>query len=92
MYNSSQNDGRPVWLWKEKPMLKTVEVQEAQVRLRELLSQELQGEEFVLTEDNKPVARVIPILSRVAGLHTGAIWTSEDFDEPLSDRFWTDNG
>jgi antitoxin (DNA-binding transcriptional repressor) of toxin-antitoxin stability system len=91
MYNSSQNDGRPVWLWKEKPMLKTIDLQEAQVRLRELLSQELQGEGFVLTEDNIPVARVIPIFSRVAGLHAGAIWTSEDFDEPLPDRFWIDN-
>jgi hypothetical protein len=26
---------------------------------------------------------------RKAGLHTGAIWTSGDFDEPLSDEFWT---
>ena len=42
-------------------MPKMIDVQEAQVRLRELLSQELQGEEFVLTDDNKPVARVIPI-------------------------------
>jgi hypothetical protein len=23
-----------------------------------------------------------------AGLHLGAIWTSDDFDEPLSDGFW----
>jgi len=73
------------------PMPKTIDVREAQVRLKELLSQELHGEEFVLTEDNKPVARVIPISSRVAGLHTGAIWTSDDFDEPLPDGFWTDN-
>ena len=26
---------------------------------------------------------------RVPGLHPGAIWTSEDFDEPLPDEFWT---
>jgi len=25
---------------------------------------------------------------RIAGLHLGAIWVSEDFDEPLSDEFW----
>jgi len=25
---------------------------------------------------------------RVPGLHPGAIWTSEDFDEPLPDEFW----
>lgn len=27
---------------------------------------------------------------RVAGLHPGAIWTSDDFDEPLPDDFWTE--
>ncbi len=26
--------------------------------------------------------------SRVAGLHSGAIQISEDFDEPLPDEFW----
>ena len=26
---------------------------------------------------------------RKAGLHTGAIWTSDDFDEPLPNEFWT---
>ena len=72
-------------------MPKMIDVQEAQARLKELLSQELQDGEFVLTEDNKPIARVIPISSRVAGLHTGAIWTSADFDEPLPDGFWTDS-
>ena len=26
---------------------------------------------------------------RKAGLNAGAIWTSDDFDEPLPDEFWT---
>ena len=26
---------------------------------------------------------------RKAGLHIGAIWTSDDFDEPLPDELWT---
>jgi hypothetical protein len=26
---------------------------------------------------------------RVPGLHPGAIWTGEDFDEPLPAEFWT---
>lgn len=25
---------------------------------------------------------------RILGLHPGAIWTSDDFDEPLPDEFW----
>jgi hypothetical protein len=32
----------------------------------------------------------LDIAPRVAGLHPGAIWASEDFDEPLPDEFWTD--
>lgn len=28
---------------------------------------------------------------RIAGLHSGAIWTGKDFDEPLSDEFWLGN-
>lgn len=26
---------------------------------------------------------------KIAGLNRGAIWMSEDFDEPLPDEFWT---
>ena len=28
---------------------------------------------------------------RVAGLHRGAAWVSEDFDQPLPDEFWMGN-
>jgi antitoxin (DNA-binding transcriptional repressor) of toxin-antitoxin stability system len=72
-------------------MTKTVDVRDAQ--LPELLSLALAGNEVILTEDDKPVARLIPVPSsgqtRVAGLNRGAVWMSEDFDEPLSDEFWT---
>ena len=72
-------------------MQKIIDVEEAQARLKELLSQEFSEVEFVLVQDNKPVARLVPISSRVAGLHKGAIWTSADFDEPLADEFWAGN-
>lgn len=66
---------------------KTVDVHEAQIRLMELLSLVLAGTEVILTEGNMPLARLVPIAAptapRVAGLHPGAIWTSDDFDEPL---------
>ena len=29
---------------------------------------------------------------RVPGLHPGALWTSEDFDESLPEEFWTAGG
>jgi antitoxin (DNA-binding transcriptional repressor) of toxin-antitoxin stability system len=69
---------------------KTVDVREAQTRLTELLSLVAEGTEVILTQGDTPLARILPITPpdspRVAGLHPGAIWTSDDFDEPLSDE------
>jgi antitoxin (DNA-binding transcriptional repressor) of toxin-antitoxin stability system len=73
-------------------LTKTVDVHELQVHLQELLTLMATGTEVVLMEDNRPIARLVPVASpvtgRVAGLHPGAIWTSDDFDEPLPDEFW----
>ena len=73
---------------------KTVDVREVQTNLRELLSLVRGGIEIVLTEGTTPLARLVPIVlsttPRVAGLHAGALWTSEDFDEPLPEEFWTE--
>lgn len=73
---------------------KTVDVHEAQAHLAELLSLVTAGTEIILTEGSTPLARIVPMARaptpRVAGLHPGAIWTSEDFDEPLPEDFWTD--
>jgi antitoxin (DNA-binding transcriptional repressor) of toxin-antitoxin stability system len=72
---------------------KTIDVQEAHTRLVELLSLVSAGIEIILTEGSTPLARIVPMAGasapRVAGLHPGAIWTSEDFDEPLPEEFWT---
>ena len=73
--------------------VKTVDIDEAQVQLKELLSLIGAGTEIVLTQEDTPIARIISIEStsspRVAGLHQGAMKTTDDFDEPLSDEFWT---
>ncbi len=70
-------------------------MQEAQTNLKELLSLALKGIEVILTEGGIPLARLGPLASptkqRTAGLHAGAIWTSNDFDEPLPEEFWTGN-
>jgi prevent-host-death family protein len=72
---------------------KTVDVQDAQSNLKELLSLVDTGTEIVLTVDSKPVARLVsiklPSAPRVAGLHQGSMWIGEDFDEPLPEVFWT---
>ena len=71
---------------------KTIDVHEAQTRLPELVSSVATGAEIILTKDNTPVARLVPLAvtatKRIAGLHTGSIWVSPDFNEPLPDSFW----
>lgn len=70
-------------------LTKYIDVKEAQARLRELLAQTTAGVEWILTDGTTPVARLVPVSARVAGLHEGAIRTSPDFDAPLPDEFWT---
>lgn len=74
-------------------LTKTIDVQEAQMSLKELLSLVVEGTEIVLTEGSTPLARLVPITSpttpRIAGLHSQVIWTSDDFDQPLPEEFWT---
>jgi antitoxin (DNA-binding transcriptional repressor) of toxin-antitoxin stability system len=72
---------------------RTVEVSEAQIHLRELISLVVGGTEVVLTEGATPRVRLVPIpptsQPRVAGLHAGAISTTDDFDDPLPEAFWS---
>ncbi len=73
-------------------LTKTIDVQEAQADFQKLLSSVASGHEIILTQDNTPVARLVPVAPaptvRVAGLHAGATWISEDFSEALPDDFW----
>ena len=75
-------------------MTRTVSVDEAQENLQDLLAKALAGNEVIITEHGKPVARMVPVpvaaanKKGVAGLNRGTIWTSEDFDQPLPDEFW----
>lgn len=69
---------------------KTVDVDEAQPHLQELLSEVQAGTEILLTEGGTPVARLVPVTPRVAGLHPGAIKTTDDFEQPLPEEFWAE--
>ncbi len=75
---------------------KIVDVQEVQTRFPELLTLTLEGNEVLIAEGRTPVARLVPIVSasqpRIAGLNQVAIWTSDDFDEPLPEEFWMGSG
>ncbi|MGA2735465.1 MAG: toxin-antitoxin (TA) system antitoxin [Syntrophobacteraceae bacterium] len=70
-------------------LTRTIDVRKEPPDLQGLLSLVAQGPEVVLTEGDIPIARLVPVGNRVAGLHAGAILTREDFDERLPDEFWT---
>ncbi len=72
-------------------LTKTVDIEKTKLGIKELLAMVLTGAEVLLVEDETPIARLIPIGQRRAGLHSGGITTSSDFDEPLSDKFWTES-
>lgn len=82
-------------------MTHKIDVNEKHPNLKELLSLIQKDTEIVLTEGDIPVARLTQIsnfntkevensddITPKPGLHPGAIWISDDFDDPLPDAFW----
>ena len=72
---------------------KLIDVKTEDVPLQKLLELIASGLDVVLTEGKSPVARVVAIspkvnTERILGLHTGKMWISPDFDNPLPDEFW----
>ena len=71
---------------------KSVEIQEAQQHLAELVAQVATGTEIILLDGQTPLARLVPIaaqtVQRVPGLHAGSMTMHPDFDQPLPDDFW----
>lgn len=68
----------------------TIDLNEAQAHFKELVRRVISGLHVILSEDEKPVAHIVPAGGRVSGLHSGAIRTSDDFDAPLPDGFWSE--
>ena len=74
-------------------MSKTVSIQEAAQQLPELLTIVQHGEEVVIAQEDRPVAKLVSIPAPVGkprrfGGYEGKIRMSEDFDAPLADEFW----
>jgi len=70
----------------------TVTIQEAQSRLTDLIHRLSPGEEIVITENDQPVARLVPTpavtekKSRQLGTMKGSVLSmAADFDAPLDD-------
>ena len=80
-------------------MTRTISIEDAQQQFAQLLAMASQGAEVVITQSEKPVARLMPAIEaqtvvqaelpkRIFGLNRGTIWVSDDFDDPLPDSFW----
>jgi antitoxin (DNA-binding transcriptional repressor) of toxin-antitoxin stability system len=77
-------------------MTTTIDLAVSQPTLEELLKLTAAGTEVVLVNGGTPVARLTPSARsipttaqpRTPDLFPGAIWASEDFDDPLPDEFW----
>ena len=68
---------------------RTVDLGEAQRRLTELVREAMQGVEVVITEQDTPVARLVPVAARRRprrpGSAEGLLTLADDFDAPLDD-------
>jgi antitoxin (DNA-binding transcriptional repressor) of toxin-antitoxin stability system len=70
----------------------SVDFRELATRFPELLSGVSPGSEIIVTENDVPRARLIPLPrggARTPGLHPNSMTAADDFDAPLGDEFWT---
>ena len=59
------------------------DITQAKSNLSELLDLAINGEEIVITQNDKPVAKISPIKRPLKrGSAKGKVWMSEDLDEP----------
>ena len=69
--------------------MQTFNIHDANAHFSRLVEAASAGEEIVITNAGRPVARLVPIthscVERKFGALTGQVRTAEDFDAPLAD-------
>jgi prevent-host-death family protein len=64
-------------------------ITDAKTRFSELIQKAIAGEEVIIAKDNKPVVKIVPIVTpgrkRVPGSAKGQIWMAADFDATPED-------
>lgn len=68
-----------------------VDADKAKGELSNLIARAAAGEEIVISEDGKPVAKLVSVAEsprkpREGGQWRGKIWIADDFDDPLPDE------
>ena len=67
----------------------TFNVADAKSRFSELLQKAMVGEEVIIARDNKPIVRLVPLVTpgttRRPGSAKGQVWMAPDFDATPSD-------
>lgn len=70
----------------------TVNLDKVEKQLADLLAIVEDNDEVLIARNGTPIARLASVKpkkkKRIAGLNRGNVWTSDDFDAPLSDEFW----
>ncbi len=65
----------------------TVNIHEAKTHLSRLLEEVAAGGEVIISKAGKPIARLVPLVSKEPLLRFGALkgqlWMADDFDSPL---------
>jgi prevent-host-death family protein len=65
----------------------TIDLQEAQTNLSQLVDRAAAGEEIVIAKAGRPLARLVPLAERTTarplGLFAGQVKVGEDFDAAL---------
>lgn len=66
-----------------------IELEKAKAQIESLLQAALEGEEIVITQNEQPVLKLVPVSAlkprRRSGSAKGMLTMSDDFDEPLED-------
>lgn len=72
--------------------MKTVNVHEAKTHLSRLLKEVAEGEEIVIANAGRPVARLIGVVPvrRELGFDHGGVWIADDFDAPMPEHLQAD--
>ena len=63
-----------------------LDIAKAKSNLSKLLDLAIKGEEIVITQNDRPVAKISPVKRPLKrGSAKGKVWMSDDFDESIED-------